>query len=37
MYINPFVAGVIATIGVEILLIFVLAITAAIRRVRYGN
>jgi hypothetical protein len=33
MYINPFLCGVLATIGVEILLVFVAAITVAIKKV----
>ncbi len=38
MYINPFFAGVLATIGVEITVIFVAALVAAIRRVKkYGR
>lgn len=34
MYINPFFAGVLATIVTEIIVVFVLAITAAIRRAK---
>lgn len=37
MYINPFLAGVLATIGAEIAIIFVAAIVAAVRKVKYGN
>ena len=38
MYINPFLAGVLATIGTEVLVLFTAAIVAAIKRVRkYGN
>lgn len=37
MYINPFLAGVLATIGVEIAIIFVAAITAAVKKVKHGN
>jgi hypothetical protein len=35
MYINPFWAGVFATIFAEILVLFILAVIAAIRRVRH--
>ena len=34
MYINPFVAGVLCTIGVEITVLFVAALVAAIKRVK---
>lgn len=34
MYINPFLAGVLTTIITEIIVVFVLAITAAIRRIK---
>lgn len=34
MYINPFLAGVLATLGVEIGTLFVAALFAAIRRVK---
>lgn len=34
MYINPFIAGVLTTIITEIIAVFVIAITAAIRRVK---
>ena len=34
MYINPFLAGVLATIITEIVVVFVAAITVAIRRVK---
>ncbi len=34
MYINPFVAGILATIIVEIVLVFGVAIVAAIKRVK---
>lgn len=37
MYINPFLAGVFATIGTEIVIIFVAAIIAAVRKVKHGN
>lgn len=37
MYINPFLAGVLATIGAEIVIIFVAAIVAAVRKVKHGN
>ena len=37
MYINPFLAGVLATIGAEIVIIFVAAIMAAVRKVKHGN
>lgn len=37
MYINPFLAGVLATLGAEIVIIFVAAIMAAMRKVKYGN
>ena len=37
MYINPFLAGVLATIGVEIAIIFVAAIVAAMRKIKHGN
>ena len=37
MYINPFLAGVLSTIGAEIIIIFVAAIVAAVRKVKYGN
>jgi hypothetical protein len=38
MYINPFLAGVLATIGIEIAVLFTLALVAAIRRVKkYGK
>lgn len=32
MYINPFVAGVLATIGVEMLLLFTYAVIKTIRK-----
>lgn len=34
MYINPFIGGVLATIGVEILVVFVAALICAIKEVR---
>lgn len=34
MYINPFLAGVLSTLITEIVVIFVAAITAAIRRAK---
>ena len=34
MYINPFLAGVLTTIITEVIIVFVLAITAAIRRIK---
>ena len=37
MYINPFLAGVLVTLGVEIVIIFVAAILAAMRKVKYGD
>ena len=37
MYINPFLAGVLATIGAEIVIIFIAAIVAAVRKVKHGN
>ena len=37
MYINPFLAGVLATLGVEIVIIFIAAFVAAMRKVKYGN
>lgn len=37
MYINPFLAGVLSTLMVEIIVAFVAAISAAIRRVNDGN
>ena len=37
MYINPFLAGVLATLGAEIVIIFVAAIMAAMRKVKHGN
>ena len=37
MYINPFLAGVLVTLGVEIVFIFIAAIVAAMRKVKYGN
>lgn len=37
MYIDPFWAGVLATIGSEILLLIVIAIREAIKRVKNGN
>ena len=37
MYINPFLCGVLATIGVEITAILVAALVSAIRRVKRGN
>lgn len=38
MYINPFLAGVLTTLGTEIVVIFTLAVIAAIRRVKkYGK
>lgn len=37
MYVNPFLAGVLATIGTEIVIIFVAAIVAAMRKVKHGN
>lgn len=37
MYINPFIAGVLATIGAEITFIFIAAIVAAMRKVKHGN
>ena len=37
MYINPFLAGVVATIGAEIVIIFIAAIVAAMRKVKHGN
>lgn len=38
MYIDPFLAGVLATIGTEIVVLFILAVIAAIRRVKkYGR
>lgn len=37
MYINPFLAGVLATIGTEIVIIFVAAIMAAMRKIKHGD
>jgi hypothetical protein len=37
MYINPFLAGVLATVFTEIGILLVLGIVAAIKRVRHGN
>jgi ABC-type arginine transport system permease subunit len=37
MYINPFLAGVICTIGFEIGALFVAACIAAFKRVKRGN
>ena len=37
MYINPFLAGVLATLGAEIVIIFIAAIVAATRKVKHGN
>ena len=37
MYINPFLAGVLVTLGVEIVIIFVAAIMAAMRKIKYGD
>lgn len=37
MYINPFLAGVLVTLGVEIVIIFVAAIMAAMREIKYGD
>lgn len=38
MYINPFLAGILATIGTEIVVLFTAAIVAAIKRVKkYGD
>ena len=37
MYINPFIAGVLATIGAEIVIVFIAAFVAAVRKVKYGN
>ena len=37
MYINPFLAGVLVTLGVEIVIIFIAAFVAAMRKVKYGN
>ena len=34
MYINPFLAGVLTTIITEVIIVFVLAIRAAIRRTK---
>lgn len=34
MYINPFLAGVLATLGVEIVALFIAALFAAIGRVK---
>lgn len=34
MYINPFLAGVLYTIGFEITALFVAAVVAAVRRVK---
>lgn len=33
MYINPFVAGILATIVTEIVLVFIVAVTAAWRKI----
>ena len=35
MYINPFLAGVLATIGVEITAVLTIAIISVIRRVKH--
>ena len=37
MYINPFLAGVLATLGVEIVIIFIAAIIAAMGKIKNGN
>lgn len=37
MYINPFLAGVLATLGVEIAIIFIAAIMAAMGKIKHGN
>ena len=37
MYINPFLAGVLTTIGAEIVIIFIAAIVAAVRKVKHGD
>ena len=37
MYINPFLAGVLVTIGAEITILFFAAVIAAVRRVNRGN
>lgn len=38
MYVNPFLAGVLVTIGAEITILFTLALVAAIKRgKKYGN
>lgn len=37
MYINPFLAGVLTTIGAEIVGLFVLAIIATMRKIKHGN
>lgn len=37
MYIHPFLAGVLVTIGAEIAILVILAFREAIRRVKRGN
>lgn len=37
MYINPFLAGVLTTIGVEILASFIFAVVAAMRNMKHGD
>ena len=37
MYINPFLAGVLATILVEIIGLLVLAIIATVRKIKHGD
>ena len=37
MYIHPFLGGVLATIGVEITALIVVALIEAIRRIKRGN
>lgn len=37
MYIDPFVAGVIATISAEVALLFIAAIIATVRKIKNGN
>lgn len=37
MYINPFLAGVLATVGGELLLLFLCSVAIVIKRSRHGH
>ena len=37
MYINPFLAGVLTTILVEIISLLILAIIATVRKIKHGD